>query len=373
MFNLSKKQLYSLKLKISLIFVIFAFSFSVKANANSAKVIDNNFNNKIDNKINVIKKVAIIQSIEHPALDQTRKGILDELAASDVSNNSANDVTNYTTNNITNNVAKKMEIKTLYESAQGDISLARQIAQKFISIKPDAIVSIATSVSQIFVKLTKTNKIPVIFSSVTDPISANLVSSLEKPGANITGVSNYIDVEPQIKIFKEILPNLKKLGFIYNPGEINSVKLLKLTESACKELDINLISQVASETADVSQATSSIIDKVDAIFITNDNTALSAFKTIVKIANKAKKPVFVSDVDIVDKGAIAAFGPDQYKLGRKTGKMVLDILAGKNPKNIAVGFPRNDELELIINLDAAKKIDLKISNSLITRANKVLK
>lgn len=320
-------------------FMATSFVFAIS----SIKDADSKDNNKS-------KLITILQSVEHPALTQTRKGIIDELMES--------------------SLGKNNQIGIIFESAQGNMSLAQQISKKFISKKPDAIVSISTSVSQILVKLTKNNKIPVAFSSVTDPISSNLVKSLERPGSNITGVSNFVKVKPQLEMFKEVMPNLRKLGFIYNAGEINSIKLLEATKIASKQLNIELITASANKTSEVSAAASSIIDKVDAIFITNDNTALAAFKTIVKTATCANKPVFVSDVDIVEQGALLALGPNQYQVGRLTGKILLKILNGEAPAIIPVGFPK--DVELFINKSMAKKLNIKISESIIKKADKII-
>jgi len=255
-------------------------------------------------------KISILQTVEHPALNATRQGFLDEL-----------------------HKLGYEEGKTLileYQSAQGNTALAAQIAQKFTSEDPDLIVAIGTMAAQAAMTATKEAHIPVVFSSVTDPVAAKLVTNLKAPEGHITGVSNFVAVEPQFKLFKKLLPQLKTLGIVYNPGEANSVVLMDKMEKAGKEVDLKLIKATASKTSDVLAASQSLCGKADAIFVNNDNTALAAFKSVVKAAQDCGIPAFVSDVDLVSQGARAALGPDQVDLGRQTARMAELIL--KNPK-----------------------------------------
>jgi putative ABC transport system substrate-binding protein len=265
-------------------------------------------------------KISILQTIEHPALDATRKGLLEELPKLGYSDPTVD-----------------------YQSAQGNAALAVQIAQKFISNSPDIIVAIGTKAAQAAMTATKESKIPVVFASVTDPLAAKLVTSLDTPTGNITGVSNFVAPEPQFKFFKKRLPSLKKLGIVYDPGEPNSVALNTMMDKAAKELGLEIVYAIAAKTSDVFAASQSLCGKVDAIFVNNDNTALSAFKSVVKAAQSCGIPAFVSDVDIVDQGALAALGPDQLDLGRQVARIVDKIL--KNPKAPfpAVEFPEKTE------------------------------
>ncbi len=255
-------------------------------------------------------KISILQTIEHPALNATREGFVKEL-----NRLGYEESTNLTLD---------------YQSAQGNTALAAQIAQKFASNQADVIVAIGTTAAQAAMNATKDNKIPVIFSSVTDPLTAKLVENLKVPEGHVTGVSNFVSVEPQFKLFKKLRPNLKTLGVIYNPGEANSVSLIKTMEKAAKEFNLKIETATAAKTSDVLAASRSLCGKVDAIFINNDNTALAAFKSVVKATQECGIPAFVSDVDLFDQGALAALGPDQTDLGRQTARMVDLVL--KNPK-----------------------------------------
>lgn len=278
-------------------------------------------------------RVFISKLVEHPALDATTKGIIDELINSGYK------------------VGDNLELRV--ESAQGSAALAGQIANKFVSQNPDIVVGVGTISAQSFAKYAKQGQARMIFSTVTDPLGAGLVNEIKRPGNNISGVSNFMPLEPQLKLFKEIQPGIKKLGFLYNPGEQNSLSIVKKLETICPELNLILVKQVASKSSDVPQSASMLAENCDAIFISNDSTALSALQTIIKIANNAKIPVFVSDTDAVSSGAIAALGPNQYDLGKQTGRMIVRILKGADIATQPVEFP--GKTELYINLIAAKK------------------
>jgi len=295
--------------------------------------------------------IGVIQVIDHPALDQTRQGIIDELAEAGL-------------------IAGKT-IQWHYESAQGNPALASQIAQKFAGNKAKIIVALGTAPAQAAAKVTQSSPgIAVVFSSVTDPIGTKLVLDPKSPEHNITGVSNFIDVDRQFKLFQKIIQGLKRLGIIYNPGEANSVALLEKMQIAAKERDMVLVTAPASKTSEVLQAAQSLIGKVDALFVNNDNTALAAFDGVGKIGLENKIPVFVSDVDCLDRGALAALGPDQYKLGRQTGKMIIKILKqGLKPSAIPVEWPK--DVDFKFNLPIAQQLGIQFEDELISQAEQM--
>lgn len=286
------------------------------------------------------KHIAIMQIIEHPALTSTRRGIEDELRTQDT--------------------------KIDFESAQGNPALAAQIAQKFVGASPDVMVGIGTTAAQALISAQPQGTIPIVFSSITDPLEARLVKNLKNPGGIVTGVSNFVDPTLQFELFKKIVPTLSRIGVIYNPGEANSVMLIEQMKKIASLKKIILVLTTANTTADVPLATRSLIGKVQAIFINNDNTALSAFDSIVKIATQHKIPVFCSDTDMVNRGALAALGPNQYEVGRQTGKMIIAILQGKTPQQLPVQFP--DKVELRLNLKQATKLGLTIPTPIINEA-----
>lgn len=294
-----------------------------------------------------MKTIAITQIVEHPALDATYKGIVDELRSQ--------------------GFIPGKNIHLVYETAQGSPVMATQIAQRFIGLKPAAAVALGTLSSQALMRASQGTGIPVVFSSVTDPVDAQLVNRNSAPGGNVSGLSNWIEMTPQLRKFKEIVPGLKALGIVYNPGEANSVKLNATVKQKAKKMGIEVVLAPATTSVEVSTAARSLVNEVDAMFVTNDNTALSAFESIVKVATNAGIPVFVSDTDMVQRGAVAAVGPNQYQLGRQTGKMVSDILRGASPATMAVGFPEKSEFYL--NLDAVAAIRLAIPDRMKEEAD----
>lgn len=264
-------------------------------------------------------KISILQVIEHPALNATRQGLLDELQK------------------LGYEQGKNLVVD--YQSAQGNAALAAQIAQKFASNQPNAIVAIGTKAAQAAMMATKGTKIPVVFSSITDPLGAKLVTNLKSPDGNVTGVSNFLGVEPQFKLFKRVLPNLETLGIVYDPGEANSVSLNKTMQELAPKFGLKLSFAAATKTSEVLAASQSLCGKVDALFVNNDSTALAAFSSVIKAAKACGIPAFVSDVDIVDQGALAAVGPDQTELGRQTARMVDRILKNPSLPLPSVEFP----------------------------------
>jgi putative ABC transport system substrate-binding protein len=284
------------------------------------------------NDLSPKQNVAIIQIIEHPALDATRQGILDEL--------------------------KNKPINIEFQSAQGNSALATQIAQKFVGARPTVMVGLGTTATQALIAANQQHLIPIVFSSVTDPKGAKIVKNLNMPEGVVTGVSNFVDPALQFDLFKKILPNLLKIGVIYNPGEANSVTLVEEMEKIAAHKGLQLILATANTSADIVQATQKLIPKVQAIFINNDNTALSAFDSIINISTKHKIPVFCSDLDMVDHGALAALGADQYEIGKQTGKLILNILNGENPNQIPVVFPKQTKIRF--NAEQASKLGIKL-------------
>ncbi len=293
-----------------------------------------------------IKTIMIHKIIDHPALNETQKGIIDVLAKGGYKD--------------------KENAKISVESAQGNHLLAIEIASKMIGKNPDVIVAIGTVSTQSFLKGIKDKKIPLVFSTVTDPKESKIVRNIEKTNPYIGGVSNFIALKPQIELFKKIQPNLKRLGILYNSGETNSVSIVNQLKTICKKLDITLIEQKIAKSTDINESMSKLLGrKVDAIFISNDNTCLGAIKHIVDIANKDKIPVYSSDTDTIILGTLAALGPNQYQIGWQTGEMVLKILNGQDPNEMSVEFPT--QIHCVINEEAAKKLGITINEDLKTQ------
>ncbi|MEI8295017.1 MAG: ABC transporter substrate-binding protein [Alphaproteobacteria bacterium] len=279
--------------------------------------------------------VGIVQLIEHPALDQTRAGIIDALKKEGIDEG------------------------VQWQSAQGNPALALQIAQFYIGQKVQVLVTIPTTATQMALTAAKGSSIPIVFASVTDPVGAKFLSA----GHPITGVSNFVETTLQVELFKKILKKEQpRLGVIYNAGEANSVILVEQMKAI---KGVTWIFVTASKTSEVAQAAENLVSQVDAIFINNDNTALAAFDSIVTVATRKKVPVFCSDVDTVDKGAVAAMGANQYELGLQAGEMIVRLLNGDNVKDIAVATPR--KIEIRLNQKMAATIGLSFPEDVLLR------
>jgi putative ABC transport system substrate-binding protein len=298
----------------------------------------------------VRKSVFINQIVDHPALNETTRGIIDALADGGFVKNETADIR--------------------VESAQANSALASQISNKFVTQRCDVVVCVGTISAQSMVKYTAAGKAKMVFSSVTDPVGAGLVESLTRTDKNITGVSNFVKLEPQLDMMKKIQPNLRKLGIVYNAGEANSISIIKKLGAIAEQFNVIVVKQAVTKTSDITQALAKIVPNVDAVFISNDNTALSCLSSIIAVCNGANIPVYVSDTDAVYLGALAALGPNQYSIGRQTGVIVAKILNGESVANLPVEFP--GETELFINLDAAKSLNISIPRDIISMATKTI-
>jgi putative ABC transport system substrate-binding protein len=294
------------------------------------------------------KTVAITAIVEHPALDAVRDGIQKGLA--DLGHAEGTDVT------------------FTYESAQGNPATAAQIARQYVGDAPAVIVAISTPSAQAVAAATK--DIPVVFSAVTDPLAAELVSSLDAPGGNVTGVSDMAPIGDHLALIREVTPNVKRLGVLYNPGEANSVSSVAALKSAAEGAGVEIVEAPANRSADVQGAARSLIGKVDAVYVPTDNTIVSALESAVSVAIEAKIPLYAGDVDSVARGALAAVGFNYFDVGVQTAALVDRVLKGDEPGNIAVVFAAGTDLQ--VNRKTAEAIGVDIPQSVLDRASKVI-
>lgn len=294
------------------------------------------------------KAVSITQIVEHPALDAVRQGVQDVLAE--------------------NGWKEGDNLEWDYQSAQGNAATAAQIAKKFAGDQADAIVAIATPSAQAMAASARNSNI--IFSAVTDPVGAKLVKAWDQPGKNITGVSDLTPIDKHLALIKEVLPEAKTIGVIYNPGEANSVSLVTLVDKYAPALGMKVVKATSPKSAEVQTAARSLIGKVDAIYLPTDNTVISAMEGIIKVAEQAKLPVFAGDTDSVKRGAIAALGFNYYEVGRQTGEMLVKVLNGESPANLPVEGVQNTEL--FVNPKAAQRMGISLTEALISKAKEVV-
>lgn len=291
--------------------------------------------------------IGISKIVSHPALDAVVKGFQDELAAA------------------------KINVEYDIQNANGDINTAASIANKFQSGKVTLAVGVATPTAQSLVNTLK--ETPVVFSAVTDPVKAGLVQSLKKGSKNVTGVSDMTPVKQQIELLLKI-KKIKKLGHVYTSSEENAVVLASVVKQACKDLGIQYIETTVSKSAEVKQAVQSIIRRVDALYISTDNTVVSAMSAVADVAMKNKVPIMSADPSSAEKyPVLAAWGFDYYKMGRVTGKMAIEILKGKKPEQMPTRFmTKTEDIDLLVNLDVAKKLGLTIPADIVKSANKLV-
>ena len=292
--------------------------------------------------------VATTAIVEHPALDAARDGVRDELKAA--------------------GYEEGKNLRFLYESAQGNPATAAQIARKFVGEAPDVIVPISTPSAQAVASATK--DIPVVFTAVTDPLGAKLVGDMMKPGGNVTGMTDLSPIGKHLDLVKEISPDAKTLGVPFNPGEANSVTLMKLIKQEAPARGLTVVEAPATKSSEVLGAAQSLIGKADVIYVPTDNTIVTALEAVVKVGVDNKVPVYAGDTDSVPRGAIAAIGFNYYDIGRQTGKMVLRVLKGEAPGEIAVEGV--EITELYVNPGMAEKMGVTLSDSLVAKAKQVV-
>ena len=294
------------------------------------------------------QSVAVTSIVEHPALDALKDGVKDALEKAGFTEGKG--------------------LKWTFETAQGNNAIAAQIARKFIGDKPDVIVAIATPTAQAVVAATKT--IPVVYAAVTDPVEAQLVPTLEASGTNVTGVSDMLDLTRQVELIRQVVPNAKTVGMVYNPGEANSAVVVRQLRELLPTFGMTLAEVSAPRTVDVGAAARSLIGRADVIYTSTDNNVVSAYEALVKVGNDADIPLVASDPDSVKRGAIAALGINYYDLGLQTGAMVIDVLNGKSPGEMPSQMGK--AVELHVNLDAAAKQGVTLSPELVKSAANVI-
>ncbi|TWH00638.1 putative ABC transport system substrate-binding protein [Mesorhizobium sp. J18] len=292
--------------------------------------------------------VAVTAIVEHPALDATRDGVKDALEEAGYKDGEG--------------------LSFVYQSAQGNAATAAQIARQFVGQAPDVIVPISTPSAQAVVSATR--DIPVVFTAVSDPVGAQLVKDMENPGGNVTGISDMSPVGDHVALIKEILPEAKTIGFLYNSGEANSVSLLDAFKEAAAAAGVSVVESAATKSAEVQGAARALVGRADAIYVPTDNTIISALEGAVSVAEEAKLPLFTADTDSVDRGSIAALGFNYYDVGKQTGEVVVQVLKGENPGEIPVKVAAGTDL--VVNKGAAERMGVTLPEAVLSRATKVV-
>ncbi|MBV1841638.1 ABC transporter substrate-binding protein [Photobacterium ganghwense] len=296
-----------------------------------------------------VAKVAVSQIVEHPALDAARNGLLDGLKQK--------------------GYVEGENLEFTYQTAQGNPAIAVQIAKQFVGENPDVLVGIATPTAQALAASTRS--IPIVFTAVTDPVGAKLVSNPDKPNRNVTGLSDLSPVAQHIELMQELLPGMKSVGVIFNPGEANAVALVELLRNAAKERGLMVVEGTALKSADVQAAAQIVAAKADVIYAPTDNTVASAIDGLVNAGNQNNTPVIGASTTYIESGALAALGFDYYQVGIQTADYVDAILKGKKVSELPVKVARGSDLAL--NQKAADKLGITFPASVLERATSVAK
>lgn len=291
--------------------------------------------------------VCITQIVTHPDLDTHRECFIAEMA----------------------DLGLGANITYIIRNAEGDMATQNAIASYFVSLKPDLIHSITTPSSQACVGAAEGTTIPIVFGTVTDPVTAGLVPSWNQSAPYVTGVSDWADVPTQIAVIKEVLAeNLTDLGVIYNPGEVNSVvQVTELVDEIAPALNITVHESPAENTAAVYAAAMALVGQVDAIWIPTDNTATAAISSIVGVCNDNDIPFFGSTKAMAESGCCCAVGVDYCWIGARCAQFAAWILTGE--KTCGQIPPEKCEMQdPAVNLAAAAAQNVTIPQSVLDRA-----
>lgn len=279
-------------------------------------------------------KIGVTQITEHPSLDAAYEGFK---AAFDEAG---------------------VKAEFIYNSANGDNNANMSIAQKLVGDQVDLIFANSTPSAQ--AAKSATADIPIVFTSVTDAVDAQLIDAMEAPGGNVTGT---IDLHPDtiantVAFLKDEL-GAKTVGTVYNSGEQNSVAQIAQVKAALSDAGLTLVEASVATSAEVKQATESLVGKADALYIVTDNTVVSALESVIDVAKVNKMPVMVGELDSVARGGLGAYGFEYYDIGFEAGQMALEILQqGKSPKDVPAAYPGN--LKLVINKKTADELKLEV-------------
>lgn len=290
--------------------------------------------------------VVISQIVQHSSLDQEYNGIIAALKEAGYIDGKT--------------------IKILYQIAQGNIATSSLIANNFASQKPTVAIGISTPSAQSLINPMKDQKVPLVFTAVTDPLGDKLVTSLDARPEAVTGVSDALLPGPQIDLIQKLVPSVKNIGIVYNPGETNSTKAVQGLKEEAAQRGLTLVLATADKSSDIISATTKLVGKVDAIYVPNDNTAVASMDSIVTLAKKFKIPVFAGDSGSVERGALAAQAYERVTLGREAGALVVKILKGQKAGDLVI--ETDHPLVLMINLKSAQDMGVTIPEDIRNQA-----
>lgn len=295
--------------------------------------------NKPSSASKSVTKIGVLQLVSHPSLDEIYKGVEDGLAQEGYKGD-------------------KVEIEFL--NAEGDQSKIATMSQKLAKGDKDVLIGIATPAAQGLASATK--ETPIIMGAITDPLGAKLVESLEKPGANVTGVSDQNPAQQQVDLIKTLTPDVKTIGILYSSSEDNSKSQVEEFTKLAQEAGYTVRPVAVPSTNEIASAMTSLAPKVDAVWVPIDNTIASAFNTVVANNKEYKKPIYPSATAMVEAGGLGSVVIDQHDLGVETGKMAAKVLKGAKPADTAVNIFKTGKI--VVNKKVAEELGIELPASL---------
>lgn len=292
-------------------------------------------------------KIGISQFAEHGSLDNCREGFLEGLKEAGIEE------------------GKNLTVE--YQNAQTDTGTASTIADSFVSGKVDMICAIATPCASSAYNSCLNTDIPVVYTAVSDPVSAGLTNEDGTSIGNITGSSDILPVEEQLKMIREMMPEAKKIGILYTTSEANSCSTIEQYKSLAGDYGFEIVDTGINTSADIEIAATDLVSKVDCLCNLTDNTVVNALQTVLDKANNAGIPVFGSEIEQVKSGCVASMGIDYFQLGVETGAMAAKILKGEATAQ-DTNFITASKAELYVNTAAADKIGMKLDDSYVKDA-----
>ena len=294
--------------------------------------------------------IGIAQFAEHGSLDNCREGFIAGLAE--------------------NGFVEGENLKIEYQNAQADMGIANQIATQFVSESVDMMCAIATPSAQACYNAADGKDIPTIFTAISDPVAAMLAGEDKMPLGNVTGTSDALPVEAQLKTIRAMMPEATKIGILYTTSETNSESQIKVFEALAPQYGFEIVTSGISTSADIPLALDALLPQVDCLTTLTDNTVVSALALVLDKANTAGKPVFGSEIEQVKLGCVASEGLEYYELGRQTGAMAAKILKGE-AKASEMPYEIIEEASLYVNSAAMAALNMTLPEDLAARAQDV--
>ena len=297
-----------------------------------------------------VYKVGIGQFAEHGSLDNCRVGFIEGMKEEGFID--GKNITYY------------------YDNAQTDGSAASLIYNKYLTQKVDLAMAIATPMAQVAFSTCDRANVPVIYTAVSDPVAAGLSNEDGVPVGEVTGTSDKIPAEAQLKLITEMFPNAKNIGILYTTSEVNSISAIEDYKKIAKNYNVDIVVQSIDQGSDMPLAVDVILPKVDVMTNLLDNTVVANMSVLIEKANEMKIPVFGSEIEQVHKGCIAAMGLDYVELGKQTGRMAAKVLKGES-KASDMKYELIENASLYINKKVIENLGVEVDSSFLNDAAKV--